>query len=178
MMHSRSVLRSSPAAFLILLLVLIGVLPLLSQVLAYFCLLLVDSSAWFSRDLVLSEGFTISRVGLLQITRWFCLAVFCLGILAMGHFYGRYIPLPRQRLWRYIPFLIFILYAQVVCTLVLSAGGEPIIGRQPYDFALLACLPFRWIAVHLKEPQWLPLLTMLTYTLFSTGVFTARQQNK
>lgn len=178
MTHSRSVFRSSPVAFILLLLMLVGILPLLSQVLAYFCLLLMDSSAWFSRDLVLSEGFTISRVSLLQITRWFCLAVFCLGLLAMGHVYGRYMPLPRQRLWRYILFLLFILYAQVVCTLVLSAGGEPILGYQPYDFALLVCFSFHWVAPHLKEPQWLPVLIMLTYTLFSAGVFTAHQQNK
>ncbi|MCD1126922.1 hypothetical protein LPW36_13125 [Jinshanibacter sp. LJY008] len=178
MTHPRSAFRSSPTVLMVLLLMLAGILPPLSQILAYLCLLLMDSSAWFSRDLVLSEGITLSRSGLLQITRWFCLAVFCLGLLAMGHAYGRYARLPRQQLWRYIPFLLFILYAHVVCMLVLSAGGEPILGYHPYDFALLVCFPFHWIASYLKEPQWLPLLVMLTYTLFSAGVFTARQQYK
>ncbi|AWH87826.1 hypothetical protein [Limnobaculum parvum] len=178
MTHTRSIFRSSLTAFILLLLMLAGILPLLSQILAYFCLLLMDSSASFNRDLILSEGLTISRAGLFQMTRWFCLAFFCLGLLAIGHVYGRYVQLPRQRLWRYVPFLMFILYAQVVCTLVLSAGGEPILGYQPYDFALRACFPFHWIASRLKEPQWLPLLTMLTYTLFSAGVFTSQQQNR
>ncbi|WP_144413103.1 hypothetical protein [Pragia fontium] len=161
-----------------MLIVLLVVLPLCSQILAFFCLLLFDSSSWFSRDLTFHSNLMVSREGLLTLTLWFCLAVFCFGMLMMGNLYGKYAALPTNQRLRYIPFLILIVYTVGIGAVIFFATGDKIWGHQQRDFVFVALMPFFWIEAFLRQPYWLPLMAFLTYSLFTVGVFSGSRRQQ
>lgn len=149
--------------------VLVLVLPLCSKALAFLCSTLVDSSCWFSRDLTYEAKLLLSRDAQVDFTKWFCLVVFCLGVLFMGNLYGRYAALPERRWVCYGPFAVFIAYSAAIYCLSLGLLGA--VGQETIETALL---PFFWRHAFYYRPTLLALMAFLTYLLFTLGVVLTR----
>ncbi|WP_347254418.1 hypothetical protein [Leminorella grimontii] len=152
-----------------IIIVLVLLLPLCSQALAFLCSMLVDSSCWFSRDLTYDATLLLSRDTQVDLTKWFCLVIFCLGVLFMGSLYGKHAALPVRRWLCYGPFAAFIGYSAVIYGLSVGFFGS--LKQEAIEAALL---PFFWRHAFFYEPTLLALMAFLTYVLFTAGVLLAR----
>lgn len=161
--------RTAFSQLIHIMIVLVLLLPLCSQALAYLCSMLVDSSRWFSRDLIYNATLLLSRDTQVDLTKWFCLVIFCLGILFMGSLYGKYAELPVRRWLCYGPFAALIAYSAVIYGLSVGLLGS--LQQEAIEFALL---PFFWRHAFFYDPRLLALMALLTYSLFTMGVLFVR----
>lgn len=160
-----------------LIVLLIG-LPLCSQGLAFACMLLVESSTWFSKDLVFNARVVVTREGLIALTSWFSFAVFNLCMLILGHLYSKYLPAPKGFAIRYSLFASPIIYTLLVSAVVLYSNGADIFGYDSADILFMAFIPFviANVGLSLDSLHAFLLLIFLTYSLFALGVVTTNRK--
>lgn len=160
-----------------LIVLLIG-LPLCSQGLAFACMLLVESSTWFSRDLVFNAQVMVTRDGLILLTSWFSFAVFNLCMLILGHLYRKYLPAPERFTIRYSLFATPIIYTLAISAIVLYSNGSDIFGYDSADILFMAFIPFviANVGLSLDSLHAFLLLIFLTYSLFALGVFNTNRK--
>ncbi|WP_159567094.1 hypothetical protein [Budvicia diplopodorum] len=162
------------------LLVLIIGLPLCSQGMAFTCSLLVESSNWFSRDLLFNHRVVVSREWLITLTHGLSIAIFCFSILMLGYLYGKYAPMPKRFIVRYSLFIGSILYTVIVSAVVLYANGSGALSGHLSDLLFWAFLPFFTGSVSqslsFHDLHVFLLLVFLTYSLFAIGVSLASKQ--